>query len=156
AFFHLLDHLHRQHRLDSLTLAGGCAMNSVANGKVKRKSPFKRVYIQSAAGDAGGAIGAAIITWHKVKSPQRRSVAQAANALAGAAVVGRPVMDHAYLGPASTEAEIAGLLNLRAADIAAAGCEVVRIALEDELCQRTAAAVAEGLVIGWFQGRMEW
>jgi carbamoyltransferase len=58
AFFHLLDALHRRHKLDSLTLAGGCAMNSVANGKVRRRSAFRRVYVQSAAGDAGGAIGA--------------------------------------------------------------------------------------------------
>ena len=65
AFFHLLTTLHRKYGLDSLTLAGGCAMNSVANGKIKRLSPFKRVYIQSAAGDAGGAIGAAIQVWHQ-------------------------------------------------------------------------------------------
>ena len=66
AFFHLLDALHARYRLDSLTLAGGCAMNSVANGKVKRQTPFKRVYIQSAAGDAGGAIGAAMQVWHQI------------------------------------------------------------------------------------------
>ena len=59
AFFHLLDALHARHKLDSLTLAGGCAMNSVANGKVLRQSRYKRLYVQSAAGDAGGAIGAA-------------------------------------------------------------------------------------------------
>jgi carbamoyltransferase len=64
AFFHLLDALHSRHKLDSLTLAGGCAMNSVANGKVLRQSRFKRLYVQSAAGDAGGAIGAAMQVWH--------------------------------------------------------------------------------------------
>ena len=63
AFFHLLNHLHEKHRLDSITLAGGCAMNSVANGKVRRLTPYKRIYIQSAAGDAGGAIGAALKVW---------------------------------------------------------------------------------------------
>ena len=51
--------------LDSVTLAGGCAMNSVANGKVRRETPYKRVYIQSAAGDAGGAIGAAMQIWRR-------------------------------------------------------------------------------------------
>src|SRR5262249_10679815 len=57
AFFHLLGHLYKKHRVDSLTLAGGCAMNSVANGKVLRQTPYRRLYVQSAAGDAGGAIG---------------------------------------------------------------------------------------------------
>ena len=57
AFFHLINRLHERHKLDSLALAGGCAMNSVANGKVLSCSPFKRLYVQSAAGDAGGAVG---------------------------------------------------------------------------------------------------
>jgi carbamoyltransferase len=58
AFFHLLAHLHGRYQLDALCLAGGCAMNSVANGKVYARSPFRRLYVQAAAGDAGGAIGA--------------------------------------------------------------------------------------------------
>ena len=67
AFFHLLITLHKRHGLDRLALAGGCAMNSVANGKIFRNTPFKRIYIQSAAGDAGGAIGAAFVAWHKIR-----------------------------------------------------------------------------------------
>ena len=59
AFFHLLNMLHRKHERTDLALAGGCAMNSVANGKIRRMTPFRRVYVQAAAGDAGGAIGAA-------------------------------------------------------------------------------------------------
>jgi carbamoyltransferase len=59
AFFHLLNRLHDRHAMDTLALAGGCAMNSVANGRIYRQTPFRKVYIQSAAGDAGGAIGAA-------------------------------------------------------------------------------------------------
>ena len=73
AFFHLLDALYARHRLDAVAIAGGCGMNSVANGKVRRMTPFRRVYIQAAAGDAGGAIGAAFVTWHQVgisPSPQ--------------------------------------------------------------------------------------
>ena len=66
AFFNLLNVLHRRHGLDALALAGGCAMNSVANGKVYRNTPFKRLYVQSAAGDAGGAIGAAMVAWGEV------------------------------------------------------------------------------------------
>ena len=81
AFFHLIGRLHDRYRLHDLTLAGGCAMNSVANGKVRRMTPFRRVYVQSAAGDAGGAIGAAFAVWHKLGGD--RSF----------------VMDHAYWGP---------------------------------------------------------
>jgi carbamoyltransferase len=65
AFFHLLNDLQRRSGLTDLALAGGCAMNSVANGKVRRNTRFRRVYVQSAAGDAGGAIGSAFAVWHK-------------------------------------------------------------------------------------------
>src|SRR5262249_1787412 len=58
--------LHQRTGLTDLALAGGCAMNSVANGKVRRMTPFRRVYVQAAAGDAGGAIGAAFAVWHKL------------------------------------------------------------------------------------------
>jgi carbamoyltransferase len=155
AFFHLVNHLHEKHRLDSLTLAGGCAMNSVANGKVLRQSPFKRLYVQSAAGDAGGAIGAAIYTWHQTGEGKAASV-PAASALAGDPVGGRVIMDHAYLGPAASQDEIVTLLKARAADIQSAGCTFQRIGDEQDLCFRTAEAVARGEVVGWFQGRMEW
>jgi carbamoyltransferase len=72
AFFNLLSATHKRFGLDTLTLAGGCAMNSVANGKVIRQSPYKRLYVQSAAGDAGGAIGAAMDVWYSLggKEPQ--------------------------------------------------------------------------------------
>jgi carbamoyltransferase len=158
AFFHLINQLHRQHRLDSLTLAGGCAMNSVANGKVLRQSPFKRLYVQSAAGDAGGAIGAAIYAWYQMS--QGGGLVNGAtfevSALKGDRLVGRNVIDHAYLGPAASETEIAALLEARAAAISANGCRVHRIADPSELCRRTAEAIAHGHVVGWFQGRMEW
>jgi carbamoyltransferase len=155
AFFHLVNHLHERHRLDSLTLAGGCAMNSVANGKVLRQSPFKRLYVQCAAGDAGGAIGAAIYVWHQVAGSSDL-MASAASALAGDAPAGRRVMDHAYLGPAASEHEIAELLDERASEIASGRHFVTKIADEFDLCQATAEAIARGDVVGWFQGRMEW
>ena len=65
-------------------------------------------------------------------------------------------MDHAYLGPRAEDGEIEGLLEARAAELAAQGCQVERLADEAELCQRTAEAIADGMVVGWFQGRMEW
>ena len=155
AFFHLLGHLYEEHYVDSLTLAGGCAMNSVANGKVIRQTPFKRLYVQSAAGDAGGAIGAAIHVWHQHSRTSSESAATG-SCLVGDRLKGRQVMDHAYLGPSATEDEIVALLDDQAAEIASAACEITRIVGKDELCCRTAEAIVRGEVIGWFQGRMEW
>lgn len=71
AFFHLLNWLHERYKVDALALAGGCGMNSVANGKVYRNTPFKSLYVQSAAGDAGGAIGAAFVVWHQMQDGDR-------------------------------------------------------------------------------------
>jgi carbamoyltransferase len=156
AFFHLLQILHARHRIDSIALAGGCAMNSVANGKVRRVTPYRRVYIQSAAGDAGGAIGAALHVWSQLPdrcvSPSRAAPA----ALEGDGVPGRAVMDHAYLGPAFSGGKIAALIEQRAAEVSDEGCRIEQIANETQLCRRTAEAVANGGVAGWFQGRMEW
>jgi carbamoyltransferase len=138
AFFHLLGVLHRRHGGDALCLAGGCAMNSVANGKVYRNTPFKKVYIQSAAGDAGGAIGAAFAVWHKLGGSRGF------------------VMDHAYWGPHFTDEECGALLERHASGLAAQRCAVSRFADEARLCETTAQAIADGKVVGWFQGRMEW
>lgn len=156
AFFHLLEALHTHHKLDSITLAGGCAMNSVANGKIRRQSPFKRVYIQSAAGDAGGAIGAAVHIWHRLGGTGITTSGAKSSALAGDVLISRWVMDHAYLGPGCNVDEVDKLLNERTADLAAGGCRVERIEDEAALCRQTAEAVARGEVVGWFQGRMEW
>jgi carbamoyltransferase len=158
AFFHLVNHLHETHRLDSLTLAGGCAMNSVANGKVLRQSPFKRLYVQSAAGDAGGAIGAAVYSWHQTERDSSSGTGDAlsSSVLAGDALTGRRVMDHAYLGPAASENDIAALLESKAGEIRDSGCQVMHVADEARLCQTTAEAIARGEVVGWLQGRMEW
>jgi carbamoyltransferase len=155
AFFHLLNALHTRYGLDSLTLAGGCAMNSVANGKIKRMSPFKRVYVQSAAGDAGGAIGAAMIVAHKIGVVSAIAMT-ARSVLSGDAIKSRTTMDHAYLGPEATMAEIGRLVDHRANDIEAEGCQIEIIFDEAALCRKTAEAIAQGLVVGWFQGRMEW
>jgi carbamoyltransferase len=156
AFFHLLHKLHARHRLDSLTLAGGCAMNSVANGKVRRRTQFKRVYIQSAVGDAGGAIGAAMQVWHQIGGARGKTRAQSVSVLAGDVISGRTIMDHAFLGPGCDSEEIAALLKTRAADLAAEGCRPEHIGDEPTLCRKTADAIARGEVVGWFQGRMEW
>ena len=95
AFFALLEMTHAKYGCDALTLSGGCAMNSVANGKVHSRSRFKRCYIQSAAGDAGGAIGAAMVV---------------AQQLDGASA-SRHYCKHAYWGPEFSEQEYAALLD---------------------------------------------
>lgn len=138
AFFHLLAAVHARHGGDAICIAGGCGMNSVANGKIYSRSPFSKAYIQSAAGDAGGAIGAAFAVWHEQGNP--RSF----------------VMDHAYWGPHATPDQLATLVETHKAAIEAAGCTITHVADEGELCARTASAIAAGRVIGWFQGRMEW
>ena len=139
AFFHLLNALHRRHKMPALALAGGCAMNSVANGKIYANTPFTQVYIQSAAGDAGGAIGAAFETWHRVSGAPRNFI-----------------MDHAYWGPEASDEEIEKLLAARRAELEQQGCQVERLNDLDTLCERAAQSISEGKVVGWFQGRMEW
>jgi len=139
AFFHILGHVYDETHNPNLCLAGGCAMNSVANGKVFDRSPFRELYIQSAAGDGGGAIGAAYYVWNDLLRNPRRFV-----------------MDHAFLGPGFSNEEIGALLEARSEELRAENCAMENIPDEAELCRRTAALVAEGKVIGWFQGRMEW
>jgi carbamoyltransferase len=138
AFFRIIGKLHIEHSLPDLALAGGCAMNSVANGKIRRMTPLRRVYVQAAPGDAGGAIGAAFALWHKLGS--HRSF----------------VMDHAYWGPHFDASTIRELLNSERAKIEQVCCSMEELADEAELCRLTAAAIAEGKIVGWFQGRMEW
>ena len=138
AFFNLITPLQARSGLTDLALAGGCAANSVANGKVRRQTPFRRVYVQSAAGDAGGALGAACSVWRRLGGV--RSFA----------------MEHALWGPGYGDADLGAMLAGRAEDLAAAGCQVRRATDEAALCRETAAAVAKGQVVGWFQGRMEW
>lgn len=138
AFFHLIGHLQARSGLTDLALAGGCAANSVANGKVRRLTPFRRVYVQSAAGDAGGALGAALCVWRRLGGG--RSFA----------------MDHAFWGPGYRDEALGAMLDGCAGELAAAGCRVRRAATDGALCAEVAAAVAEGQVVGWFQGRMEW
>jgi carbamoyltransferase len=138
AFFHLLNILQKQHNCENLCLAGGCAMNSVANGKVYRNTQFKKIYIQSASGDAGGAMGAAFTVWHKLGGKRDFN------------------MDHSYWGPSFTDEEIGLLIDKQASNLIELSFSVLHVSDENSLCYQTAAAVAEGQVVGWFQGRMEW
>ena len=120
---------------ENLCLAGGVALNCVANGKVLRDGKFKRIWIQPAAGDAGGALGAALAAYHIYKGERR----EVDNRLDG--------MNGAYLGPAFDDDDSAGRLT-------AAGARFARLD-DGALIARTADDLADGKALGWFQGRME-
>ncbi|HEY7666147.1 MAG TPA: carbamoyltransferase [Xanthobacteraceae bacterium] len=120
---------------ENLCLAGGVALNCVANGKVLREGKFKRIWIQPAAGDAGGALGAALAAYHLNQGQPRRLD----NQLDG--------MNGAYLGPGYDDDECADRLQR-------AGARFVRLK-EDDAIARAAGDLADGKALGWFQGRME-
>jgi carbamoyltransferase len=122
--------------LKSICLAGGVAFNCVANGKIFESTPFERVYVQPAAGDAGLAVGAAYYVWNQ-KLGKPRSF----------------VMDHAYWGPQFSAREIS--VAIEASGLARAGYRVAEM-LGQELARHAAAIVADGKILGWFQGRAEW
>jgi carbamoyltransferase len=166
AFFALLQKLHKEHPSQNLAIAGGCAMNSVANGKIYRRSPFKKMYCPAAAGDAGGAIGAAAFVQSELDKGMERGAASGEETKSPSSDLQAPSfydlrskqsLDSAYLGPESNEEEIHALIDWKKKQIADAGCSIAYIGDEEELIKRAAQAVADGKIIGWFQGRrMEW
>ena len=136
-FFHVLDDLQRRTGLTKLALAGGCALNSVANGKIFERTKFREVFAQPAAGDDGTAIGAAFYVEHAVLDRPRKFV-----------------MQDAYTGVGFDDREIEAAIEKARGNGWEAGIDVRR--LEDgELYRQVAAAAAGGKVVGWFQGRME-
>ncbi|MFA6111006.1 MAG: carbamoyltransferase C-terminal domain-containing protein, partial [Candidatus Latescibacterota bacterium] len=127
--------VHRQTGMESLCLAGGVALNCVGNGRILREGPFKRLWIQPAAGDAGGAVGVALSLWHRYLDQPRQVDGQ------------RDGMQAALLGPAFGEDEIRVFLERQGA--VASRLEAA------ELPARVAGLLAQEKVVGWFQGRME-
>lgn len=138
-FFHILNHVHEETKCPNLALAGGCAMNSLANGKIFHNTPFKDVYIQPAAGDAGGAIGAAYYVWNQTLSKPRSFM-----------------LEKSYLGPEYSDTEISSVLKTKSNELNAERCRIEKMDDVKRLCRLTSQAVSEGKVVGWFQGRMEW
>ena len=132
----MLRHLAKETGMTSVCLAGGVAFNCVANGKIVDETPFDSVYVHPAAGDAGLAVGAALYVWHQILAKPRSFV-----------------MDHAYWGPGFTKDEIRRAIE--AARPQEAGYTITELS-EDELLRRTAAIIADGKILGWFQGRAEW
>jgi len=139
AAFHVLRGVHRRTGQRRLALAGGCALNSVMNGKIRERTPFTDVCIQPAAGDDGTALGAALSVSHERLGYGRSFT-----------------MEHGAWGPAFDATAVRDALGSRAAELARAGCRRRDI---DELEDRAgwaAERVAQGQVVGWFQGRAEW
>ncbi len=137
--FQLLIALHTMTKRRQLCLAGGCAMNSVMNGKIRERTPFEAVYVQPAAGDNGTSLGAAFYVAHELLREPRRFV-----------------MQDGYWGPEFSEPQVRQCLDRAAPAIARSGGAVQLIQDRDKLCRWTAERVAEGKIVGWFQGRMEW
>ncbi|MHC8508149.1 MAG: carbamoyltransferase family protein [Rhodospirillales bacterium] len=136
AVLKLCEAAHKKTGEKNLVLAGGVALNCVANGRILREGPFENIWIQPAAGDAGGALGAALDIDHTINGAERPSLAAGHDSMAGA-----------YLGPAYDDAQIKQALD-------AAGAVYEK--LDDKALLHTAAeALAAENIVGWFQGRME-
>src|SRR6266481_4499177 len=132
----MLSKLAKASGLKSICLAGGVAFNCVANGKIFDGTPFEQVFVQPAAGDGGLAVGAAYYVWHQ-KLGKPRSF----------------VMDHAYWGPGYTREEIRRAIDSNG--LVQSGYSIAELP-EEELSRRAAAIIADGEILGWFQGRAEW
>jgi len=130
AYLHLCGTLYERTKLPALCLAGGVALNAVANGRILQETPFRELYVQPAAGDSGTAVGAAFYVWNQVLDNPRGFV-----------------MEHAYTGPMYDDEAIRSAL-------ADAGLDAERLE-DDALFAEVANRIAAGDVVGWFQGRME-
>jgi len=127
--------LKREHGLDNLCLAGGVALNCVANGKILRDGAFSNIWVQPAAGDAGGAVGAALAAWHQFLGKERNADGK------------RDLMQGALLGPAFAQGDIERRLK-------DAGAQFSTVS-DDDVIEKTATSLADGEAVGWMQGRME-
>ena len=123
--------LHSRTNLRRLCLAGGVALNSVANGRILRETPFEDIYVQPSAGDGGGAIGAALHVYHEVLGHPRKFV-----------------MDHAYWGPQYDATAVEAAVAARQDELDPSRYALDRVADERELCARTARQIADGKVVG--------
>jgi carbamoyltransferase len=125
-------HLQKETGLKRLCMAGGVALNSVANGRILRETPFEEIYIQPSAGDGGGALGAALYAWHTVLGKPRKFV-----------------MEHAYWGEEHSPEAVADFLRESA-------IAHERFEDDEKLMDRVVGALQDGKVVGWMQGRFEW
>ena len=131
--FHILNHLHKKTGLKDIALSGGCIQNSLANGRIYENTPFKNIYAPPAAHDGGGATGAAFYLWHQILNKPRSFV-----------------MSSPFWGPDFENKEIVAILEKNG----------MRDSFKEldrkELIKRVARDLADGKIVGWFQGRTEW
>jgi len=127
--------VHRETGAKNLCLAGGVALNCVGNGRILREGPFEGLWIQPAAGDAGGAVGVALAAWHRLEGQPRQTDGQV------------DAMRGAFLGPSFSTEEIERFLTKQ-------GAPYIRLT-DGELVDRVAQELESGKIVGWFQGRME-
>ena len=139
-FFEIIRNLEGEIGKTRLVLAGGCAMNSVANGKIKQRTRYRDVYIQPAAGDAGGALGAAYLAHLQHERGEGCNLS----------------METAYLGPEYLDDEMEDVVEGYKEDFLRLGIRKIRQRDRHSLCRMIAKAISSGLIVGWFQGRMEW
>ena len=137
ALFHILNYAYEITGSSNLCLAGGCALNSLANGKIFDHTHFKEVYIQPAASDAGGSLGAAYYLYNQILGNKRAFV-----------------MKDAYWGPSFNGDEIDREIKNREEELK--GCVIEKIDADNNLCRKVAKEIADGKIVGWFQGGMEW
>lgn len=130
--FHLANHLYKMTKMENLCLAGGVALNSVANGKILKNTPFKSIYAQASAGDAGTSLGVAFYIYNTVLGKKRNYV-----------------MDNCYHGPHYSADEIKDYLDRNK-------IKYSQFKNDNELTKKTAKLIFDNNVVGWFQGRMEW
>ncbi|MGH8056796.1 MAG: carbamoyltransferase family protein, partial [Candidatus Entotheonellia bacterium] len=128
----MANHVYRETGLKKLCMAGGVALNSVANGRIFRETPFEELYVQPSAGDGGGSMGAALWAYHMVLGEPRKFV-----------------LEHAYWGKGYTRGTIETFLQTER-------IPYTRVEDDDKLIEHVASALEAGKVVGWFQGRFEW
>ncbi len=131
----IAEHVHRQTGSENLCLAGGVALNCVGNGRILRESPFRNIWIQPAAGDAGGALGTALFIWHQLLGNDR-------------SVQANDSQQGSFLGPQYDETAARQFFDSQ-------GATYHYFSEEDELCEKVSSLLAEEKVVGWMQGRME-
>lgn len=130
--FKMLNHVYKETNTENVVLSGGVALNSVANGKILKNTPFKNIYIQPAAGDGGNSLGAALFCYHQIKDNKERSI-----------------QNTAYLGPQYDNNYVKNFLDSK-------NIRYTYFSDKKELVKKAANLIYKDNVISWFQGRMEW
>jgi carbamoyltransferase len=133
----IINYIYKKYKINNLTLSGGCAQNSLANGKILSNTPFSSLFIPSNPGDAGGAVGAAYYVWHNIKKARQYT---------------DPTP---YLGSSYDNIYVEKLLNNKKDELNIKKCNFFSLE-ENDLCNYVAKEISNSKVVGWFQGRMEW